>query len=401
MEATRQPTLYDSWRALVHFVTYFRRRLLWAFFIPFTLFFLYSFTPTPRYKSESILMVRLGNEYVFQPESMHAATAPNQFIPFDRDQIFKSEVAILNSSDVHREVIRAMGVETLFPQLFNLSWFRIGLIKMHHGLRDALIFIGLVHGDALTSDERLMARAVELFDKNFSIALEKESAIITIDFEHPNPAIANKTLETLLTQYFQKRRSLYIESRVKLAQEQRAEKRATMEQAEAAVAEYKRANGIYAFDEQRAALLAQRNQLQAQAMVINHPGIAAKLGDYNKQLTNLDAHERQLKQLEHEASIAEESYAMMTQNLDEAEAYEDRQQQHANSVRVIQQPETPPYPKKWQKIIILAGIMVGGLSVLATAAFSEFSRYAPRNRRASDRRNPNDTGQRRRLSDPV
>ncbi len=108
-------------RELLIFLYKYRRRLFLSFLIPFLVCVLISFIPTPRYKSSNSLIVRLGSEYVYQPEVANNDNGTNTAIPFNPSQIFKSEVAILNSEDLHGQVKKQSvligSIHKLFRQL--------------------------------------------------------------------------------------------------------------------------------------------------------------------------------------------------------------------------------------------------------------------------------------------
>ncbi len=468
-----------SLRELLSFGFKYRRRLLLAFFVPFLVAFFISFVPTPRYQASSVLVVRLGSEYVYRPEIGNNQNSPPVNIPFERDQIFKSEVAILNSEDLHAATIKAIGVEKLYPELL-----RPGLIAT---ITAPLKFIVQSVLDVFRSQpkpteedikRRQLAVAVVLFNQRFDILLEKESAIINVSFEHRDTVLAAQVLEQLLKLYFEKRKQLYLESRVDLAGTQVEVAHTRMVKAEQAVESYKRDNQIYSFSDQRASLLQQRTDIERQLGALNsrqaelssllatldahgmaRPGdmvlydrgggdaamanarirlidaesrlkealahytkdspvvvaarkqvndarevlshaeldrdrAEAELGSiqarresldkgivsYNTQLDHIDAKERDYNALTREAKLAEDDYTQYMRQLDEARAYDKLQRDRSGSVRVIQPPASNPNPKKFQMIIIFVGAFIALISVVLTAATTEFLRsgfYTP------------------------
>ncbi len=102
-------------REFLVFYYKYRLRLLFAFLMPFLITVAISFMPTPRYDATSTLGVRLGSEYVYQPETGSGTNGPESPIPFDRDQIYKAEVAILGSYDLHQQVIESIGLDRIYP----------------------------------------------------------------------------------------------------------------------------------------------------------------------------------------------------------------------------------------------------------------------------------------------
>jgi len=326
-----------SKRELLIFFYRHRLRLLLAFWVPLTLCFVVSFFPTPLYKASSVLIVRLGSEYVYQPEVGTPQNGPTAVIPFNQEQIFKAEVAILSSADLHAQVISAIGIKKLFPRSKDLP------------------------------------EAVECFDKRLNIVLEKESSVIDVSFEHADRSVAVQALDTLLKLYFDKRKQLYHEPRAKLAEAELQTRHERALVAEQAVEEYKRAHKIYSLGDQRAQLLEQRNDAQKQAANIVSPALERKIAAYTRELDRLDVEEREFGALQREAQIAEDAYSLYSRKLDEAKAHEDLQQERSDSVRVIQPPTTPSEPRKLQPVIMLVGILVSLISALLMAAYTEFS----------------------------
>lgn len=259
-----------SLRELLSFGFKYRRRLLLAFFLPFVLAFLVSFVPTPRYQAASVLVVRLGSEYVYRPEIGNNQSGPPVNIPFERDQIFKSEVAILGSDDLHAQTIAAIGLEKLYPELVRPGMMATLTAPFRLVLDAVLEPTGARRPQSEDDVKRTqLAVAVVLFKQRFDILLEKESAVIDVSFEHKDAALAAQTLEQLLKLYFEKRKHLYLESRVDLAGTQVQSSHDRMVTAEQAVEEFKRKHQIYSFADQRASFLQQRADIERQLGVLN------------------------------------------------------------------------------------------------------------------------------------
>jgi Mrp family chromosome partitioning ATPase len=211
-----------------------------------------------------------------------------------------------------------------------------------------------------------------LFDKRFDILLEKESAVIDLSYENKDASIAAKTLSTLMSMYMEKRKTLYNEPRVELA---RTEMEASYDHAlaaSAAVQNFKHEHNLYSFEDERELLLTRRDKALDQSSLLNSASLKEKIAEYNGELAKLDALERDLSLLQKEADIADDAYALYSHKYDEAKAFEDLQHARLDSVRIIQPPSVPAEPKKWQWLIILAGFVLSGFSLLAAAATLKF-----------------------------
>lgn len=259
-----------SLRELLSFVFKYRRRLGLAFAVPCLAGILLSFVPVPRYHATSVLIVRLGSEYVYQPEVGTNASGQTPTIPFDQEQIFKSEVAILNSSDLHTQVIDTIGLETIYPELTRRGFLAPVMAPFRAVIDTVLETAGLYTPPTETEEKaaRLTAAAA-VFNRRFDIFLQKESAVIEVSFEHKNAAVAVRALEVLLQLYFEKRKQLYLVPRVNLAQTQLETAHARVTAAEQAVKDFKHKHQIYSFMEQRASLLEQRNDVEQQLGVLD------------------------------------------------------------------------------------------------------------------------------------
>lgn len=359
-----------SLREILVFYYRYRTRLQRAFLVPFILIFCLSFVPTPRYEASSVLIVRLGSEYIYQPEVTSNRNGPESAIPFDRDQIFKSEVAILNSDDLHQQVLNDISVDKLYPELLKPSL----LSQVWQQGAGFLQSMGL--GEALSDEDQqkhLTALALHKFDKRLHIELEKSSAVITVSFQHANANLAKQVLDSLLQHYMEKRKQLYLEPREQLAEAQVNVASEKAHEAEKALEDFKRKHKIYSLTDQRASLLQARAEIDRKRASVTSAALDEKMGFFNIQLDQLDKFERDYNRLEHEKQIAEEEYANASHKHSEAQALEDLQRERVGSVRVIQPPTTPAEPKRWQFVIILLGGFIGLLSALAMAAFTEYT----------------------------
>jgi uncharacterized protein involved in exopolysaccharide biosynthesis len=361
-----------STRELLTFYYKNRWRLRLAFFLPLFLAIAVSFVPTPRYKASSVLTVRMGSEYVYQPEIGSSENTQQATIPFEQDQIFKSEVAILNSDDLHKEVIKQIGIGALYPRLLDDS-DPVGDFIRETGI--GTVFPGLFARDDTNGQSRdavLLEKAVTQFDKRFDVELEKESSVITATFEHPNADLAVKALDTLLKLYMEKRKQLYLEPRVALAKTHEQEARQHLMAAENALETFKHMHNILSFEAERESLIQQRSDVQRQAAGVSSPGLNERLAYFENKINALNKDQAQFDALTHDVTVATDEYGVFAHRLNEATAYEDVEHERAGSVRVIQPPSVPAEPKKLQIIIIAMGFVLSLLSVLVTALAIDF-----------------------------
>ncbi len=93
-----------------------RRRLLVASIFGAVLLVVGAYTAvaTPLYESTSLLLIKFGREYVYQPDLGDGGAT---VMPRNRETLINSEIQILRSAEVVKGVVEAMGVETLYPSL--------------------------------------------------------------------------------------------------------------------------------------------------------------------------------------------------------------------------------------------------------------------------------------------
>lgn len=343
------PSSSLSTRSLLAFFFKNHRKVLLAFGLPLLLAIAASAMVTPRYKALSILTVRLGSEFVYQPEMSSSQNNPQQTIPFDRDQIFKAEVAILGSDDLHAQVIDEIGIDTLFP--------------------------GLKASDNSEEAQRVvLAKSVTAFENHFNVNLEKESSVITISYEHKSAAMATKVLDVLLKNYMEKRKTLYQESRVDMAKTQSEEAHKRAIAAGRALESFKRVHNIVSFDGERQALLQQKTDLEKQSAGITSGNLQSKLSNVEVKLADLNREEAEFNSLTHDNTVAQDEYTVFAHRLSEARAYEDLERERLGSVRVIQPPSTPAEPKSLRAVILAIGfifsLLMGAVTLIALDMFS-------------------------------
>jgi uncharacterized protein involved in exopolysaccharide biosynthesis len=395
---TLPPVTESPKRELLVFYYKYRLRLWLAFLLPFLAAVALSFVPTPRYAAESTLVVRLGSEYVYQPDAGASTAGQPSPIPFDRDQIYKAEVAILGSYDLHELVVREVGVDRMYPSSGETpkqgtgaaikktivalldKWFPDDADESLMGRMASGVRVALIGDDldvAVTPAERerkRIERAVMVFEKRLKITLERESAVIALSFQHKDRAVAIEALDELLKQYMEKRKALYTETRTAPARQQLDNIKRRAAGAQSAVERFKREHKIYSLPDQRMQLLQQREDIRKQMGVVSNPSLEEKYNNVMTQLDALDAQERRFYALEHESQVANEEYSVYVRKLDEAQAYDSIERARAGSVRVIQPPAAAPEPKKLQGIIVDIGFVLSLMFTALVAAVTEFSR---------------------------
>jgi uncharacterized protein involved in exopolysaccharide biosynthesis len=185
----------------------------------------------PAYRSDSDLMVLLGAEYGYRSQAGDVSAVN---AAFDHDEMLGTEIGILSSRDLHRDVLAALGPAALYPRR---GWFGRG------------------GGDPV-------ARTLPVFEANVSVLGDRTAPIIHLSFQHPDPAMAQKALQTLQTLYLARRRRLFAD-RQSLQVDADAERlRQALGAAEAQLAAFKARNGITNFGTRQDILLHEQGEVE-------------------------------------------------------------------------------------------------------------------------------------------
>ncbi len=185
----------------------------------------------PTYDAESTLLLKVGREYADPGELRSAMPGPT----WDRRDLLNSEINILTSHEVLRDVVNSMGVETLYPGLAATT-------RTPEAARDL----------ALTRLRRQIV-AYPL----------KDSAVILVRYEHRNPQVAADTVNRLVDLYQAKRLAVLSAPRTSFLEEQVGAARGRLAASQEALETFKREHGVHSLDEQRRLLLRQRTDLDA------------------------------------------------------------------------------------------------------------------------------------------
>ena len=347
-------------RDILTYIFKYRKRLLIAFFSPIILAIIVSLIIIPRYNATSVLIVRLGSEYVYQPEINNAENGNNTAIPFSPTQIFKSEVAMLDSDELHAQVINKIGIEKLFPtDYLLLAWLKNSL--------------QILSSNTSEDAERIrFANAVEKFKKRFDIELAKDSAVINLSFQNKNWKVAKETLETLIQLYLEKRKQIYLEPRSSLAAKEMQLSKEKSLAAQKNLSDFKKTNNLYSLTDERLQILARRDQAKEQSARIKNAGIYKIIANYNQQLDKLDGLEKEFEFLQTEAKLAEDSYSKSSHQYEDAKIFDDLEASRYGSVKIIQSPTISAEPQSWRGTIILIGIFCGFITVIIVAFTNKF-----------------------------
>jgi uncharacterized protein involved in exopolysaccharide biosynthesis len=185
----------------------------------------------PVYEAEASLIVRIGREYVYRPEVGRtdvAARNPSM------SEIVNSEVEILSSPDLAEQVVRKLGVATLYTELPEVE----------------------------PDPEMAVKKAVLAFRQAATVHPVLESSVIKVAFDHPVPQVAADAVNLLMERFTDKHVEVFSEERSGRLEEEFAARTAELERAENALGDFKRENRVSDLAQQRVLMLGQRARLE-------------------------------------------------------------------------------------------------------------------------------------------
>ena len=136
------------------------------------------------YPARSSILIRLGQEYVYQPAFGDAARGTT----LDNDQVVQSELAILGSEAVKAQVVQDIGVARLSPEL------------------------GRAYAKA-SPDKRkdIESAAIRAIEMGLKINSAPGNSIVSLSYTSRDPQLSALVLNTLVDEYLRYRRAVLID----------------------------------------------------------------------------------------------------------------------------------------------------------------------------------------------
>lgn len=177
-------------------------------------------TPT-KYAANTRLLVRLGQEYVFDPVIGDAAKGafPQQ------EEVLQAESELANSPVIAERTIQRIGLTRLYPSLAEAR-------------------LRAREGQTYEVDQE----ALEAFAQDFSAASAPRSSILRMTFAHPEPELAAETLNVFVEEYLKYRREVLSGKGADGLAEQRSVIEGRLSEADKALQDYLTRNSLSDFD---------------------------------------------------------------------------------------------------------------------------------------------------------
>jgi len=186
------------------------------------------------YTARSELIVRLGEEYVYQPTAGGAGAGATP----DMQSVVNAEMRMIGSGAVVRAAIESVGLARVYPEI--------------------------AAGGG--SDARKMAAAERAFAQNLMVETAPQTPAIGLSFEHRNPEVAAEALNALVTRYLEHRREVLVGGEFEALSQQSTDISTRAGEATAALAAFLNEHQIGDFESELAALAARSGDIETQLL---------------------------------------------------------------------------------------------------------------------------------------
>jgi uncharacterized protein involved in exopolysaccharide biosynthesis len=210
--------LLQLWRA---------KWLMLLVFVPIVLIGLaFTFLAPTKYAASTRLLVRLGQEYVFDPVMGDAAKGafPQQ------EDVLQSETELARSPVIAERVVGTMGLSRLYP--------RLAEAKLR--ARDGAGYV-------------IDQEALEAFAADLTVKTAPKSSILHMTFAHEDPDLAAATLNQFVSEYLKYRQEVLSGQGAQGLSDQRKLIEERLVEADKALQDYLAKSGISDFDAETAA----------------------------------------------------------------------------------------------------------------------------------------------------
>ncbi len=189
------------------------------------------------YSAHASVLVRLGQEYVYEPR---AGDAGRGAVP-DTDQLIQSETEILSSTELRMRAIESVGFGRVYPKL------------------------AAKYQAASPSDKhQMLEEGADGMFKDLTIQTAPDTSVIRLSYDNPDPDVAARVLNALLEQYLIYRRSVLLDGTSGALAKEQGIFQDRLAQADAAYQAFLDNNGIGDFAAQKTALSTLQGQVETQ-----------------------------------------------------------------------------------------------------------------------------------------
>ena len=229
-----------SMRDVLSFVFKYRSRMLWVFFSVFIAVAGTTCMRQPVFRSSAKIMIQIGRENIYTSISDNS---PGLF-DFSVDQRINSKVELLTGTNAVQRNIEALGITNVYPDIHSRPYIPTRFFKIPI---------------PSFSGETDMERAILLFRKNLEAHRISKSDLVSVEFDHSDPVVAQKSLEGLIDIFIKDHVNLYQEGkRYNFLESQVQTLGGELAKAEEELEEFKSAHNISSIFQEKTILLEHR-----------------------------------------------------------------------------------------------------------------------------------------------
>jgi uncharacterized protein involved in exopolysaccharide biosynthesis len=186
------------------------------------------------YTARAELLVRMGEEYVYQPTAGGAGAGATP----DMQAVVNAEMRMLASGAVVRRAIEEVGLATLYPAI----------------------------AASPGSDARKLAAAERAFTQHLTLETAPQTPSIALAFEHRNPEVAARAINGLIDAYLAHRRDVLVGGEYTALSQESADLSARAGTASEALASFLTENEISDFEAEMTALAQRAAAIETEAL---------------------------------------------------------------------------------------------------------------------------------------
>jgi uncharacterized protein involved in exopolysaccharide biosynthesis len=241
------------------------RRLMLAIFFAISLVGIaFALTMKPTYTANSSVLVRLGQEYVYEPRVGDAGRG----VAPESDRVIQSEAEILGSDALRLRTLETVGYPRVFPKKAD-AW-----AKASPAARRQMLAEGVAG----------MAKAVK-------VGTGPQTSVIRVSYEHDDPVVSALVLNTLIQEYLVYRKQVLLDGAgpVTFAQQQTFQNK--LSAADTALQSFLAEHGIGDFESQKTSLNTLQTSLTDESFRVQArlQEVQGRLGELARQATAVPA----------------------------------------------------------------------------------------------------------------
>lgn len=239
---------------------------------------------TPLFESTALLLVKFGRELVYQPQ----VGDTQAFSQRDKQAVLNSEVAILLSQPVMENVVRDVGLATLYPDL-----------------AERLAGLGATPEDPAARAEiesPIYVEAASRLMQSLTAQALPEAHVIRIAYRHPDPEVAADTVNAAVDRFTEKHLEAFAEPELVNFLTARVEEfRTRLDESEQALRDFETEHRAFALEDPQGTLLRRREEVRRELAELDREIANLRRGDLQEASAVSEAR-RELLALELEQS---------------------------------------------------------------------------------------------------